>query len=95
MIKSIIGIYVNNKNKNFNNLRYNYSNFLFGSLLILIEGRNKFYKDNLDIEVFDFNNGNFFKYLKELVYIDKILLLLIIIFLFILDLLFKIILFLL
>ena len=42
MIKSIIGIYVNNQNNNFNNLirRYNHSNVLFGSLLILIVGRN-------------------------------------------------------
>jgi len=54
----------NNKNNNFNCLigRYNHSNVLFGSLLILIGGRNKFYKENLDIEVFDFENENIFKF---------------------------------
>ncbi len=53
----------NNKNNNTNLIgRYNHNIVLFGSLLILIGGRNKFYNDPLDIEVFDFEDQTIAKF---------------------------------
>ena len=54
----------NKSNDNKNNIvgRYNHNIVLFGSLLFLIGGRNKFYNEPLTIDVFDFDNENVFKF---------------------------------